>query len=82
MKFLPNSKDGKPYGIKVSYLKPDSFFSKVGLRSGDVLIKTNNKDIKTVEDSFYAYQSFKNEDHLTMEVDRDGQIIKIPMEFR
>jgi type II secretion system protein C len=82
VKFLPNSKDGQPYGIKISYLKPDSFFSRAGLRSGDVLIRTNDKVLQTVEDSFYAYQAFKNEDHLIMEVDRDGEIIHIPMEFR
>jgi type II secretion system protein C len=82
VKFIPNSKDGEPYGIRISYLKPDSFFSKVGLRSGDILIRTNDKILKTVEDSFYAYQAFRNEDHLLMEVDRNGQIVHIPMEFR
>jgi len=82
IKFIPNSKDGKPYGIKISYLKPGSFFTKIGVQSGDVLIKTNNKDLQTVEDSFYAYQAFKNEEHLTLEIDRNGSIVKIPIEFR
>jgi type II secretion system protein C len=82
VKFIPNSKDGEPYGIRISYLKPDSFFSRVGLRSGDILIRTNDKILMTVEDSFYAYQAFRNEDHLLMEVDRDGQIVQIPMDFR
>jgi type II secretion system protein C len=82
LKFIPNSKEGTPYGIKISYLKPDSFFSRIGLQSGDILVKTNMKELKSVEDSFYAYQAFRNEDHITLEVDRDGEIIQIPMEFR
>lgn len=82
MKFIPNAKDGKPYGIKVSYLKPNSLFVKMGLQAGDILVKTNNKDIQSVEDSFTAYQAFRNEDHVTLEVDRGGQIVQIPIEFR
>jgi type II secretion system protein C len=82
LKFIPNSKDGEPYGIKVSYLKPGSFFTMIGLQSGDILVRTNNKELKSVEDSFYAYQAFRNEEHLTLEIDRGGSIIKLPLEFR
>ncbi len=52
IKFIPFSKDGQPYGIKISYLKPRSFFTKIGLKSGDILIKTNKKVLSSVEDSF------------------------------
>jgi len=82
IKFIPNSKDGKPYGIRISHLKPGSFFTRVGLRSGDIFVKINNKELKSVEDSFYAYQAFKNEDHLTLEIDRNGKKVTIPLEFR
>ncbi|MCD4785459.1 MAG: hypothetical protein K8T10_16690 [Candidatus Eremiobacteraeota bacterium] len=82
LKFIPNSKDDKPYGMKISYLKNNSFFTKLGLKAGDILVKANNKEIKSVEDSFETYQMFRNEDHMTLEVDRNGQIVKIPIEFR
>lgn len=82
LKFIPNSKDDKPYGMKISYLKNNSFFTKLGLKAGDILVKANNKEIKTVADSFETYQMFRNEDHMTLEVDRNGQIVKIPIEFR
>ena len=82
IKFIPYSKDGKPYGIKVSYLKGGSFFTRVGLQAGDILVKANAKDINSVEDSFQVYQMFKNEDHLTLEVDRGGSPTKVPIEFR
>ena len=82
IKFIPYSKDGKPYGIKISYLKGGSFFNKVGLQAGDVLVKSNNSEIMSVEDSFKVYQMFKNEDHMTLEVDRGGSNVKLPLEFR
>lgn len=82
IKFIPNSKDGKPYGIRISYLKDKSFFTQVGMQPGDILVKSNKKEIKSVEDSFETYQMFKNEDHMTLEVDRGGQIIQLPIEFR
>lgn len=82
LKFIPNSKDGEPYGLKLSYLKADTFFTKLGLRTGDILVKANNKEIKTIEDSFETYQMFRNEDHMTLEVDRGGQMLQIPIEFR
>ncbi len=82
LKFIPNSKDDQPYGIRISYLKPGSFFSRIGMRSGDILVRTNNKELMSVEDSFYAYQAFRNEEHLTLEIDRGGNIIQIPLEFR
>jgi len=50
IKFIPHAKDGKPYGIKISYLRGGSFFSKLDMKAGDVLIRANNKDIRTVED--------------------------------
>lgn len=82
IKFIPYAKDGKPYGIKISYLKGGSFFTKVGLQAGDVLVKSNNSEIMSVEDSFKVYQMFKNEDHMTLEVDRGGSNVKVPIEFR
>ncbi|MCE1246572.1 MAG: hypothetical protein LWY06_08010 [Firmicutes bacterium] len=82
IKFIPNSKDGKAYGIKISYLKNNTFFGKVGLKSGDILINANKKDVNSVEDSFQVYQMFRNEDNLSLQVERDGQIVDIPIEFR
>lgn len=82
IKFIPYAKDGKPYGIKISYLKGGSFFTKVGLQAGDVLVKSNNSEIMSVEDSFKVYQMFKNEDHMTLEVDRGGTNVQVPIEFR
>lgn len=82
IKFIPYAKDGKPYGIKISYLKGGSFFNRVNMQAGDILIKANNSEIMSVEDSFKVYQMFKNEDHMTLEVDRGGSIVQIPIEFR
>jgi type II secretion system protein C len=80
--FTPVSRDGKPYGIQISMLGPGSFFKNLDLMPGDILIKTNDKELRTPEDAFLAYQMLRNEDNVNFTVERNGKFIQLNLQFQ
>lgn len=80
--FTPISRDGKPYGIQISMLGPGSFFKNLDLMPGDILIKTNDKELRTPEDAFLAYQMMRNEDNVNFTVERNGKFIQLNLQFQ
>jgi type II secretion system protein C len=82
LRVLPNTKDGKPYGAQVVYLKPGSFIGKLGVQQGDVLLTVGGNDVFKPEDAINAYFSLIKEDHLEVKVDRAGKVFPIDIEFR
>ena len=53
----PHLKDGKSDGFVLSYIKSNSFFTKLGLKRGDIIKSINGKQINTPEDAFSFYQA-------------------------
>jgi|GEM_PF-1413255 len=80
--FTPISRDGKPYGIQISMLGPGSFFKNLDLLPGDILLKTNDKELRTPEDAFLAYQMLRNEDNVNFTVERNGNNIQLNLQFK
>jgi len=78
----PYLTDGKPDGFILSYIKPDSFFTQLGLRLGDVVKSINGKPINTPEDAFSFYKAVESGDALSMEILRGGQPQTIQYEFK
>lgn len=69
----PHMKDGKPDGFLLSYVKAGSFFTRLGLRRGDVIRSINGRQINTPEDAFAFYQSLESGDLLSLEINRGGR---------
>ncbi|MBC8418959.1 MAG: hypothetical protein KJ573_09900 [Proteobacteria bacterium] len=78
----PNLKDGKPDGFTLSYIKENSFFTKLGLMRGDIVKKINGKPINTPEDAFSFYKALESGDPLSMEINRGGQPKTINYRFK
>lgn len=66
----PHISDGKPDGISVSSVQPNSIFKKAGLQSGDVIISIDGREIKTFEDVMGMYESMKSATRIEMQVKR------------
>lgn len=58
--------DGQPSGFRLSGIQGDGPFSKLGLRSGDVLISVNGLDITTPDRVLDAYGKLKASTHLAL----------------
>ncbi len=66
-------KGGELNGFKVTRIRPRSPFSKLGLRKGDVIIKANNKPLKSYADAMNIYKNIATLDALELVVLRNNQ---------
>ncbi|OVE82761.1 hypothetical protein BVY03_00125 [bacterium K02(2017)] len=69
---VPYFKDGKPQGFKLLSVKRGTFFEKLGLRRGDILVSINDRtlDIQTGMETFKLLQ---NESEFKMTLERRGE---------
>ena len=72
VRVVPNFQDGKANGFKVFAIKPNSIFSKIGLKNGDVIQKINDREITTPDKAFQAFQDLRSEKSLAVEIVRRG----------
>jgi len=80
--FATVSREGKPYGLQVTFLKPGSLLQNLGFLPGDILISANNKTLTSPEEGFTAYQMMKNEDTVDFKVDRQGRFNQLQIVFK
>jgi len=78
----PHLKDGKADGFVLSYIKANSFFTKLGLKRGDIIKSINGKQINTPEDAFSFYQALESGEPLSMELNRGGKPKTINYRFK
>ncbi len=72
-KIRPHFKDGKPDGLTLTRVRPNSIFTKLGLRSGDIITGVDGQNIQSVDDALRFYQSLKTGANVKVEVRRRGQ---------
>jgi len=68
-------------GYKISYIKKGSIFHKLGLQTGDYIIKINNQSLKTDADAWKIYKNINNFDELNLEIKRNNKIKDITYEI-
>ncbi|MCP4348036.1 MAG: PDZ domain-containing protein [Desulfobacterales bacterium] len=73
VRIRPHFKNGKPDGLSVSRIRPNSIFSKLGLRSGDVISGVDGDPIESVDDALKFYKSLKNSSSVSLEIKRRGK---------
>jgi general secretion pathway protein C len=78
----PHYKDGQPDGLAISRIKPGSFFSKLGLRDGDVVQEVDGSNIQSPDDILDLYQKLKSGSEVGLEIDRNGRQETINYRFR
>jgi general secretion pathway protein C len=73
VRIIPNFNQGKPDGLMISGIPPDSFFSQIGLRSGDILSGVDGKAIESVDDALKLYTGMKSASRLKLQLKRGGR---------
>lgn len=69
----PHIEEGRPAGISITGIKPDTVFRKMRLRNGDIITGVNGTAIETVEDAMRAFGDLKSASELQVEIKRRGQ---------
>ncbi len=72
---------GKITGFKVTRIKPNTPFSLLGLRQGDIIIKANNKPMTSYKDAIAIYKGIDKLEALELVVLRNNQETEIVYEI-
>lgn len=74
VRIRPHFRDGKPDGLVLTGIRPDSIFRKMGLTNGDILMGADEDDIRTVEDALKFYEEFKFSTSAKLQIRRRGRL--------
>jgi len=74
-------KNKKTVGFKVTRIKANTPFAQLGLRKGDIIIKANNKPMKSYKDAIAIYKGIDKLEALELIVLRNNQETEITYEI-
>ncbi|MBW2645359.1 MAG: PDZ domain-containing protein [Deltaproteobacteria bacterium] len=69
----PHFKGGRPDGFRLSQIKSNSVFTKMGFKNGDIVHGINNKPIRTTNDIVTFYQNLRSGEEISLEITRRGR---------
>lgn len=72
-KIRPHFRDGKPDGLTLSRIRPDSIFEQLGLKSGDIITGVDGETIESVDDALRFYNSLKSSSNVKIQIRRQGK---------
>jgi general secretion pathway protein C len=74
VRIRPHFEKGKPSGLRMTGIRPNSIFRKMGLRSGDVLTGVDGQQIQSVNDVIGLYEKLKSSSKVDLEVKRRNRL--------
>ena len=75
-RIVPSFKNGVANGFKVFSIQPGSLYSSIGVENGDVIQRINGYEINSPDKALEIYQKLRDSQHITMDIERNGQIIR------
>jgi general secretion pathway protein C len=77
-RLVPSFSKGHMTGLKIFNLSPDSLLASLGLENGDLVIRANDKSIRSPDDVLSVYNMLKDPQSLRLEIERRGQRLTLP----
>lgn len=75
-RIVPSFKNGVANGFKLFSIQPGSLYASIGIENGDVIQRVNGYEINSPEKALELYQKLRESTHVTIELERGGQIIR------
>ena len=69
----PYIEDGRPSGISITGIKPNTIFRKMRLRNGDIITGVNGDSIETVDDAMKIFGDLSSTPEVQVEIKRRGR---------
>ena len=69
----PHIEEGKPAGISITGIKPNTIFRKMRLRNGDIITGVNGAPIETVDDAMKIFGDLSSASEVQVEIKRRGR---------
>ena len=79
---VPAMKNGKPEGIKLYAIRPNSPYAKLGLTNGDTLQSINSFELTSIDKGLEIYQKLSEATSLQIEVIRRGKPMTLKYTIR
>jgi len=76
-KIRPHFRNGKPDGLVLTRVRQNSFFTKMGLRNGDVIMGVDGEKITSVDDALKLYDNLRSSPNMTIQIKRRGRVQEI-----
>lgn len=73
VRIRPHFSGGKPDGLSLTGIKPNSIFKKMGLRNGDIIMGVDGENIESVDDAITFYNSLKSSSDVELQIKRRGK---------
>ena len=74
VRIRPHFTGGKPDGLSLTGIRPNSLFHNMGLKSGDIITRVDGQNIESVDDALKFYQSLKTASSVKLELKRRGRM--------
>jgi type II secretion system protein C len=72
-RIVPYMQDGVVTGFKLFAIRPNTLYSKLGIKNGDVILEINGVKMTNPQDALKVYQEVKEAKTVTMEILRRGK---------
>jgi general secretion pathway protein C len=82
-RMVPNITSGnKTDGFRIFQIKQDSIYKKLGLKDNDIIKRVNGQYLDSFEKATGLFSALRNENSLTIDVERDGTKLNLKYEIR
>jgi general secretion pathway protein C len=82
IRVVPHFADGEPDGFKVFNIRPGSLFASLGMVNGDIIKRVNGLDITGPEQALQMFQQLRDENQVTVDLERFRKNITLQYEIR
>ena len=82
VRIRPHFRNGEPDGLSISRIRPNSIFTKLGLRNGDVVQAIDETPIQSPDDILSLYEKIKSGSTISIQINRRGQQQTINYDMR
>ncbi len=69
---VPVLRHGKTAGLRISGISPGSFYEKIGLQNGDIIIQIDKRNLDNPSGFLKLYQELKNRQYISIVLYRHG----------
>ncbi len=73
IRIRPHFRNGKPDGLRLTGIRPNTIFYNMGLKSGDIITGVNSNNIESVDDVLKLYQNLQSSSNVRLQIKRRGQ---------
>jgi len=73
---VPAFTNGVSKGFKLFAMRPDSLYTRLGLKNGDIVQRVNGFTLDSPTQTLEAYNHLRGSSRIELEIERDGQVLR------